>query len=154
MATPWRLRAIILPLKWCAAWQKTTFPSWAPIFGDNEFRVALQRLRRRSEIFLIPFCILALAAILSSAQTTTKKSSTSKSTTSSKTASKTRHKTSPRLQRMRRAFVASASLRPMAQQLLQDRTPAAYAGVESYARAHSKEDAGALAWLVVGYAHT
>ena len=41
----------------------------------------------------------------------------------------------------------------MAQQLLQDRTPAAYTGVEAYARAHSKEDAGALAWLVVGYAH-
>jgi soluble lytic murein transglycosylase len=54
---------------------------------------------------------------------------------------------------MRQAFVASASLRPMAQQLLQDRTPAAYAGVQSYALVHSKEDAGALAWLVLGYAH-
>jgi len=42
----------------------------------------------------------------------------------------------------------------MAQQLLQDRTPAAYAGVETYARHHAKEDAGALAWLVVGYART
>ena len=42
----------------------------------------------------------------------------------------------------------------MAQQLLQDRTVAAYAGVEAYARRHAKEDAGALAWLVVGYAHT
>ena len=42
----------------------------------------------------------------------------------------------------------------MAQQLLQDRTPAAYAGVEAYARHHAKEDAGALAWLVLGYAHT
>ena len=41
----------------------------------------------------------------------------------------------------------------MAQQLLQDRTPAAYAGVEAYARRHGKEDAGALAWLVLGYAH-
>ena len=41
----------------------------------------------------------------------------------------------------------------MAQQLIQDRTPAGYSGVEAYARAHSKEDAGALAWLVVGYAH-
>ncbi|MGH9494493.1 MAG: transglycosylase SLT domain-containing protein, partial [Candidatus Sulfotelmatobacter sp.] len=40
----------------------------------------------------------------------------------------------------------------MAQQLVLDRTPQAYAGVESYARAHAKEDAGALAWLVVGYA--
>ena len=54
---------------------------------------------------------------------------------------------------MRQAFVASTTLRPMAQQLLQDRTPAAYAGVEAFARAHSKEDAGALAWLVAGYAH-
>jgi soluble lytic murein transglycosylase len=54
---------------------------------------------------------------------------------------------------MRQAFVASTSLRPMAQQLLLDRSPAAYAGVEAYARAHAKEDAGALAWLVVGYTH-
>ncbi len=60
---------------------------------------------------------------------------------------------SPRVQRMRQAFVASASLRPMAQQLLQDRSLPAYAGVEAYARAHAKEDAGALAWLVAGYAH-
>jgi len=59
---------------------------------------------------------------------------------------------SPRVRRIRQAFVASTSLRPMAQQLIQDRTPAAYAGVEAYARAHAKEDAGALAWLVVGYA--
>jgi soluble lytic murein transglycosylase len=41
----------------------------------------------------------------------------------------------------------------MAQQLIQDRTPAGYAGVEAYAHAHAKEDAGALAWLVIGYAH-
>lgn len=41
----------------------------------------------------------------------------------------------------------------MARQLLQDRTPAGYAGVEAYARRHAKEDAGSLAWLVVGYAH-
>jgi soluble lytic murein transglycosylase len=54
---------------------------------------------------------------------------------------------------MRQAFVASANLKPMARQLLQDRTPAAYAGVEAYAARHAKEDAGALAWLVVGYAH-
>lgn len=60
---------------------------------------------------------------------------------------------SPRVRRIRQAFVASTTLRPMAQQLIQDRTPAGYAGVEAYARAHSKEDAGALAWLVLGYAH-
>jgi soluble lytic murein transglycosylase len=55
---------------------------------------------------------------------------------------------------MHEAFVASASLKPMARQLLQDRTPAAYTGVEAFARRHGKEDAGSLAWLVVGYAHT
>jgi soluble lytic murein transglycosylase len=41
----------------------------------------------------------------------------------------------------------------MARQLLQDRTPAAYTGVEAYARRHTQDDAGALAWLVLGYAH-
>lgn len=41
----------------------------------------------------------------------------------------------------------------MAGQLLQDRTPAAYSGVEAFARHHSDEDAGSLAWLAIGYAH-
>jgi soluble lytic murein transglycosylase len=68
-------------------------------------------------------------------------------------AKRKRRPISPRVRRIRQAFVASTTLRPMAQQLIQDRTPAGYAGVEAYARAHSKEDAGALAWLVVGYAH-
>jgi soluble lytic murein transglycosylase len=58
-----------------------------------------------------------------------------------------------RSRRMHAAFVASTTLKPMARQLLQDRTPAAYAGVEAYARKHNQEDAGALAWLVLGYAH-
>jgi soluble lytic murein transglycosylase len=75
-----------------------------------------------------------------------------KSTTHS-AAARRRRPMSPRVRRIRQAFVASTTLRPMAQQLIQDRSPAGYAGVESYARAHSKEDAGALAWLVVGYAH-
>ncbi len=60
---------------------------------------------------------------------------------------------SPRVRRIHQAFVASATLRPMAQQLIFDRTPAGYAGVQAYARKHAGEDAGALAWLVVGYAH-
>ena len=60
---------------------------------------------------------------------------------------------SPRVRRIRQAFVASADLRPMAQQLIQDRSAPGYAGVERYARVHASEDAGALAWLVVGYAH-
>ena len=77
-----------------------------------------------------------------------------KSTTTKRTTAARKRSTSPRLRRMHQAFVASATLKPMARQLLQDRTPAAYTGVESYATRHSKEDAGALAWLVLGYAHT
>ena len=92
------------------------------------------------------------------AQTTARKTTASAKKKSTATAKKKpvrrRREPSPRVRRVKRAFVASANLRPMAQQLLQDRTPAAYAGVETYARKHPNEDAGALAWLVVGYAHT
>ena len=73
--------------------------------------------------------------------------------TSHTAAAKGKKAVSPRVKRIRQAFVASTTLRPMAVQLIQDRNPAAYAGVEAFARAHAKEDAGALAWLVLGYAH-
>ncbi len=54
---------------------------------------------------------------------------------------------------MQRSFVASNDLRPMARQLVEFRTPAAYAGVESYAHTHAGTEAGALAWFAIGYAH-
>ena len=99
-----------------------------------------------------------VAQIASSAHKTagvaTKKKATAASASAKKKTTKRRKEPSLRVRRVKRAFVASASLRPMAQQLLQDRTPAAYAGVEAYARKHPKEDAGALAWLVIGYART
>ena len=41
----------------------------------------------------------------------------------------------------------------MARQLLENRSRAAYAGVEAYARKHAQDDAGALANLALGYAH-
>jgi len=83
-----------------------------------------------------------------------KKPSTHKKSSATKyRTTKRRKKTvSPRVRRIRQAFVASASLRPMARQLLQNRTPTAYGGVEAYARRHANQEAGALAWLVVGYA--
>jgi soluble lytic murein transglycosylase len=97
--------------------------------------------------------ILALAAasscVYASAQAQTSTPTTPKR---KPTAVRPRRRPSPRLTRMRQAFVASASLKPMARQLIQDRTPAAYAGVQAYAVRHAKEDAGALAWLVIGYA--
>lgn len=57
-------------------------------------------------------------------------------------------------QRAQQAFVASTDLKPMATQLLAGRSRAAYRGVEAYAARHAADEAGALAWLVVGYAHT
>jgi soluble lytic murein transglycosylase len=93
-----------------------------------------------------------------STNTPARKKPAASTSTRSNTTRKKRKTISPRVRRVRRAFVASASLRLMAQQLLQDRTPTAYAGVEAYARRHAKEDAdadaGALAWLVIGYART
>jgi soluble lytic murein transglycosylase len=53
--------------------------------------------------------------------------------------------------RIRQAFVASAELRPMAQQLAALRTPAAYAGVTQYAHTHPGEAASA-AYLALGHA--
>lgn len=96
--------------------------------------------------------------------TTTKKSATStrkKSTTAKKkVASKSRKhpsrkvRLSPaRLRRLNKAFVASAELKPMAQQLVAYRTKDAYGGVEAYAKKHAGTDEAALAWLAIGYAH-
>lgn len=57
-----------------------------------------------------------------------------------------------RSRRLHRAFIASAQLMPMAQQLAQMRTPAAYAGVTRYARTHTG-DAAAAAYLALGNAY-
>ncbi len=50
------------------------------------------------------------------------------------------------------AFVASTQLRPMAQQLGNYRSPAAYAGVEGYAHTHTGA-AAAAAYLALGHAY-
>jgi len=85
----------------------------------------------------------------SSGQTHRKKTHSTKTQKSSDQSAQTARK----LGHIKRAFVASADLRPMAQQLLENRTPQAYEGVTAYARKHTKDDAGPLAWLVIGYAH-
>jgi soluble lytic murein transglycosylase len=53
--------------------------------------------------------------------------------------------------KLTKAFLASAQLRPMAQQLTATRSPAAYAGVLAYALAHPGEGAAA-AYLALGHA--
>jgi soluble lytic murein transglycosylase len=57
------------------------------------------------------------------------------------------------MQRMNRAFVASSTLKPMAKQLLEDRSHPAYAGVQAYATRRAGTDEGAMANLTIAYAH-
>ncbi len=84
--------------------------------------------------------------------------SSSKSKTAKKTVKKrTRRRASravrmARTARIRQAFVASAELQPMAQQLDTLRTPEAYAGVTAWARRHTGE-AAAAAYLALGHAY-
>ena len=89
-----------------------------------------------------------------------KKSSGAKSssgTTSKKSPGKghapRKKSTAARTVKLHKSFVASSDLRPMARQLIEYRTPAAYAGVEAYATKHAGTEPGALAWFAIGYAH-
>ena len=61
--------------------------------------------------------------------------------------------TAARTVKLHKSFVASSDLRPMARQLIEYRTSAAYAGVEAYATKHAGTEPGALAWFAIGYAH-
>jgi soluble lytic murein transglycosylase len=61
--------------------------------------------------------------------------------------------TTQRTTQLQRTFSESADLKPMAAQLLDTHLPAAYRGVEAYARKHDETAAGSLAWLVLGEAY-
>jgi soluble lytic murein transglycosylase len=64
-----------------------------------------------------------------------------------------KRKPTARTIRLTSAFHASEELRPMAQQLAATRSPAAYSGVESYAREHPG-DGAAAAYLALGHAYS
>jgi soluble lytic murein transglycosylase len=84
-----------------------------------------------------------------------KATSSGKSTGGKKKTSGKHHvvsKPTPRSIKLTSAFHASEQLRPMAQQLANTRSAAAYAGVESYARQHPGEGA-ATAYLALGHAY-
>ena len=61
-------------------------------------------------------------------------------------------RTLARAHQLHHAFVASSQLRPMAQQLIAERTPQAYAGVLHYAHTHSGE-ASSAAYMALGQAY-
>lgn len=100
--------------------------------------------------------IVFLSACLAVSAQTSTSTSQKKSTKTKKNTQSSRAKTpiTPAHKRkLHRAFVESADLRPMAKQLLEERTAAAYAGVERYALKHRADEGGTLAHLVLGYAH-
>ncbi|HKT25122.1 MAG TPA: transglycosylase SLT domain-containing protein [Terriglobales bacterium] len=90
---------------------------------------------------------------LMQAQSTSKKPHKRTTTHKRKKTSSRNRVTPAHRQKLRRAFVASSDLRPMAKQLLEQPSPAAYAGVERYAVKHRSDEGGMLAHLVLGYAH-
>lgn len=99
-------------------------------------------------VVLIPLALAALLCAPAVGQT----SSSRHSKKHTKKAPAKKKPSSARVQRTAQAFVASLDLKGMATQLLQNRSKAAYDGVERYANAHPNE-AGSLAWFVIGYAH-
>jgi len=87
------------------------------------------------------------------AKTTTKKMSTAAALkTSGRRHGPVKLPTTARSIKLTSAFLASAQLRPMAQQLAATRAPAAYAGVLSYAHSHPGEGA-ATAYLALAHAN-
>lgn len=106
--------------------------------------------------FFVCFCLLISFAgpAFVQAQPTSKKAHKRPTAQKRKKKTSTRNRvTSAHRQKLRRAFVASSDLRPMAKQLLEQPSPAAYAGVERYAVKHRADEGGMLAHLVLGYAH-
>ena len=110
-------------------------------------------------------CLLVAAGAIAGQTTSATSSTTHKKTAHLKTTAKSRKATSrhrrqrltlaqrrTRTTRLKKAFVASTELRPMAEQLMTLRTPAAYEGVTSYARRHTGDAAGA-AYLALGRAY-
>jgi soluble lytic murein transglycosylase len=104
------------------------------------------------------------ASATGSAATARNKSTAAKASTTASARSKshrkpasrgrraTRAERTARTAKIRKAFVASTELRPMAQQLALMRTPEAYAGVTAYAHKHTGE-AAATAYLALGHAY-
>lgn len=112
--------------------------------------LSIRKIVASSALLSIVFALLPAAA-----QTSNKKKKTSaKSTAASRAVAQKKAADAARARRMKQAFVASSDLKPMARQLLDTHSKAAYAGVEKYAKLHKDTDAGALAYLVLGYAHS
>jgi len=109
-----------------------------------------------ASLLIVPGARLVAQGSGSSSSQTSAHKKTAKSTHKTTASTHAHHRkkvTAARAHRMKRIFVASSDLRPMARQLVELRTPAAYSGVENYARSHAGTEPAALAWFAIGYAH-
>ncbi len=112
--------------------------------------LSIRKVVASSALFAIVFSLLPAAAQSSKK----KKKAPAKSPASTRAAAQKKAADAARARRMKQAFVSSSDLKPMARQLFDTHSKAAYAGVERYAKAHKDSDAGALAYLVLGYARS
>jgi soluble lytic murein transglycosylase len=126
-------------------------------------RSTLRAVTMQFALLLMAWPIVAQSTAAPAANESTSSSSKAKTTKKPKTATKTPAKHKPvrrssraariaRTARIKRAFVASKELQPMAQQLATLRTPEAYAAVTAYAHSHTG-DAAAAAYLALGHAY-
>jgi peptidoglycan lytic transglycosylase len=109
---------------------------------------------RAASVFLILASLFLAGAVPAPAQPSAK-SKRKAATTSKKKPASRKHAAAKPLPptELQQTFTASANLKPMAWQLLEGHQPAAYKGVEAYARKHEADSAGSLAWLVLGDAY-
>src|SRR5436853_5550708 len=101
---------------------------WARV-SRNKDLIPVRILRCCSLLLLL--CALSANSLMAAA--TSKHKPPSTRTKKKSSGHKPIHIGPTRAQRMKAAFIASADLRPMAVQLLENRSPQAYAGVEKYA---------------------
>lgn len=108
--------------------------------------------------FVAILLILALLTPTSTLALTQKKSSSKRTTTSAQRAAERNRAravaaTAARTKRANAAFAESLDLKPMAQQLLETHSKAAFDGVEKYAKRHGNSQPASLAWFTLGFAY-
>jgi soluble lytic murein transglycosylase len=110
-------------------------------------------VRIRLLLFVLLFAFAAVSLRAEPLFQKKKKPAATKKKTTAATRKKPKPSAKQQASRLQQAFIASADLKPMAAQLLDAHSSAAYKGVEAYAHKHDGDDAGTLAWLVLGYAY-
>lgn len=107
--------------------------------------------------FLILTLLLPGPAFAAAQKKTSKKTTAKKTTAAQRAAERNRARaaaaSAASTKRAQAAFAESADLKPMARQLLDTHSRAAFDGVEKYAKKHGNTEAASLAWFTLGFAY-